>query len=279
MAKWINNFQTARVGGKEVMELFLSPFILNDGTDSEYALGIGVSKTKGINHYRHTGGHEAFATQLDYFPDHNLGIVTISNFGGRAWLATDKVYELFLKEHMKDTELKGIKLKIPKEFAGTYVSTSFNRVRNLTIEDDTLVSDGRTKLIPLSKNTFGIEGWDGKFQINKLSKKQTELIIDAGGKTKYIKVEAWEPSADELKKFEGDYWSKELETVYHLKVKEEELNIQHRWIGDISLKPVSKDFFSTNFGIYVKFTGDSKGEINGLSLYSGRTLDVYFKRK
>ena len=43
LVKWINNYRTAEIGSKEVMDLFLEPFILNDGSNSEYALGIGNS--------------------------------------------------------------------------------------------------------------------------------------------------------------------------------------------------------------------------------------------
>jgi hypothetical protein len=93
----------------------------------------------------------------------------------------------------------------------------------------------------------------------------------------YTKVEAWKPTAENLLAFEGDYWSDELETVYHLIVKDGKLTIQHRWLGEISLEPVSNDFFKTDDGYYMKFNRNTKGGISNLSMSSGRTLNVIFK--
>ena len=78
--------------------------------------------------------------------------------------------------------------------------------------------------------------------------------------------------------FEGDYWSDELETVYHIILNDGTLNINHRWLGEISLEPVSNDFFKTNMGFYLKFNRNKKGDISNLSVSSGRALNVIFNR-
>lgn len=281
---WLNNYQSAEIGGKAVNDLFLDPFILNDGSDSEYALGIGISYYRGLKRYRHTGGHEAFATQLSYFPDHDLGIISISNFGAEGWVSTSKIADLLLEQFMsssepvenQDFDIKKGKLN---EFAGLYLRSTFNGTHNLTVVNDTLTSGRGTKLIPTSQNTFRINGWDGQVQINKLSKGETELVFADGTLETYTKVEAWIPAKKELTNYEGEYWSDELETVYHLVLKDKKLKIHHRWLGEISLEPVSRDFFNTDWGYYVLFIRNSMGEISGLSINSGRTLDVRFQRK
>ncbi len=86
-------------------------------------------------------------------------------------------------------------------------------------------------------------------------------------------------SGQELSNFKGDYWSDELETIYHLIVKDEKLTIQHRWIGEIVLEPISIDFFKTDWGYYVKFIRNKEGKISGLNINSGRTLNVFFQLK
>ncbi len=289
LVKWINNYRTAEVGGKAVNDLFLDPFIfnngLNNGLNSEYALGIGNSTYRGLKRYRHTGGHEAFQTQLSYYPDQDLGIITISNFGGRGRLATSKVAELLLEEQMTSQELKkSPKVKIEKDkleqFAGLYLSPTFNNgTFNLTIVKDTLTYNGSNKLIPTSQNTFWINGPNVELKFEHLSKEKIEYTGPSG--TKYIltRIDKWTPNKSELSSFEGDYRSDELETDYHLIVKEEKLTIQHRWNDDIVLDPISKDFFKTNRGYTVKFNRNSEGDILGLSINSGRTVNVIFQRK
>ena len=284
LVKWIENFKTAEIGGKEVNELFLEPFILNDGSNSEYALGIITSAYRGLKRYRHTGGHEAFATQLSYYPDQDLGIITVSNFGGKGWLPTSKIAALLLGEYMTPEEDKEVEhFKIKKEnleqLKGLYISSNFNRTINLTMPEESLTINGRTTLIPVAQNTFSMEGQDGEVQIKNTSKEETELTIIDGSTKTYTKVESWIPNESELMNFEGNYWSDELETVYHLIVKDKQLIVKHRWLEDIILEPIAKDIFKTEWGYYIRFMRNAKEEISGLSVNSGRTLDVYFQRK
>ena len=282
MVKWINNFRTAEIGGTKVKDLFLEPFILNDGSNSEYALGISNNSYRGLKRFRHTGGHEAFATQLSYFPSQDLGIITVSNFGGKGWLTTSKIADLLLEEYMvvpldKVNQQHKINKDKLKQFTGLYLATTLNRTMNLTISKDTLIINDRTKLIPVSQNSFRINGRSGQIKINDLPNGKTELI-NSRNET-YVKVEEWTPNKEELSNFEGDYWSDELETVYHLIVKDKNLTIQHRWLGEVSLEPIANDFFKTDWGFYVKFDRNKDGDISSLNVNSGRTLNVVFYRK
>ena len=284
LVKWINNFKTAEIAGKEVNDLFLKPFILNDGSNSEYALGINNSSYRGLKRFRHTGGHEAFATQLSYFPDQDLGIITISNFGGKGWLDTSKIADLLLEEYMTaPTDKENQEFEITKEkleqLEGLYIYSLLNGTMTLTIIEDTLTIDGHTKLIPISQNTFLIDKWNTQIQFNNISKEKTQFVFEDGKNETYSKVDKWIPSKRDLRPYEGDYWSDELETVYHLIIKENNLTIQHRWLGELSLEPVAKDFFKTDRGFYVKFNRNNDGDISNLSINSGRTLNVIFHRK
>lgn len=286
LVKWINNYQTAEIGGKAVNDLFLEPFILNDNSNSEYALGIYNSSYRGLKRYRHTGGHEGFGTQLSYFPDYELGIISITNFGSSGWFETTKIAELLLEEHMtsqvnKERELIEINKKTLKQFTGLYLNPILNKIIDLTIFEDSLTIGGRTKLIPTSQNTFRVNGWKDQLQFEKLVNDKMQSIVFSGTKEVYSRVEKWTPNGTDLIKFEGDYWSDELEAIYHVVVKNNKLTIKHRWIGDITLEPVAQDLFKTywGWGYNVKFVRNKKGEISGLSIYSGRTLNVFFQRK
>ncbi|WP_191860213.1 serine hydrolase domain-containing protein [Hanstruepera ponticola] len=284
LVKWVNNYRTATIGGKAVNKLFLEPFILNDGSDSEYALGIGNSSYNGLKLYRHTGGHEAFATQLSYYPEQDLGIITISNYGGKGWLATSKIADLLLGKfmtHEDKEEVKSIDLakELLEPLRGLYVSSNFNRTLEIGMVQDSLTINGDSKLIPLSENTFYVNGWDSQLVLNKEANGNATLTFTDNSREIFTKVDRWQPTEIDLKGYEGDYWSEELETLYHLTVTDGKLTIKHRWLGEIPLEPLTRDLFKTDWSYNVKFVRDSNQNISGFSIYSGRTLNVYFKRK
>jgi len=284
LVKWINNYRTAEIGGKAINDLFLDPFILNDGSNSGYALGIRNSTYRGLKRYSHSGSHEAFLTQLSYYPDHDLGIIIISNYGGKGWFPSSKIANLLLGEFMSspaNTESQQVEIKKKKleQFEGLYLASTLNRTLDVTMSGGSLSLGGRTKLIPSSQNTFCINGRNSELRFENLSNKKMQLTIKNGTKEVYTRVENWTPNKADLTSFEGDYWSDELETVYHLVVIDEKLCIKHRWLDDITLEPITQDLFKTNWGYFVNFTRNKQGEISGLSIYSSRTLNVFFQRR
>ena len=283
LAKWINNFKTAKVGGKKVNKLFLEPYILNDGTNSKYALGIFNNTYHGLRCYRHTGHHEAFATQLIYFPDQDLGIIAISNFGNNAWLDTFKIVDILLDKYMvslpdKKNQNFNISKNHLKQLEGLYINSLFNKILSLSINENSLSINGKTKLLPISKKNFLINNKNDSIQFINTSKEKTQFVFTKDKKSIYTKVKKWIPVGDDLKTYEGDYWSNELETVYHLILKKDNLSILHRWLGKIKLIPITKDFFKTDMGFFVKFSRNNNGHISNMSINYGRTLNVVFNR-
>lgn len=282
LAKWITNYKTAEIGGQAVNDLFFEPYILNDKKNSEYALGIFNNTYRGLRTYNHTGGHEAFITDLSYFPDQDLGIITISNFGRAARLSGLKIADLLLKEFMVEVDSKkSSTVKIKKEeleqFIGLYINTTQNATITLTLAKELLIINGRDTLIPASQNTFWLNGGTDLIKIEWLSEEKIQLtgFDDAT----FTKVDEWTPTEKQLIEFEGDFYSDELETTYHLILKNKKLTINHRWLGEIPLVPISKDLFKTSFGFYVHFVRDNNGKITKLAVNSNRTLNVIFSRK
>lgn len=284
LTKWINNYQSAEIASKAVNTLFFDPFVLNNGINSGYALGIGIGTYNGLKRYRHTGGHEAFITQLSYYPDQDTGIIVISNFGRKGAFASTKIADILLAEYMTPEEGSQIEpIEIKKEdlikFEGLYLKSTLNQTVNLNVVDESLILNGNTKLIPIAPFTFNLDGTDSEIKFEVLTDDSFKLIrtnrtsIDI-----YNQVDSLNAKSEELITYEGDYWSDELETVYHITSKDGVLNVQHRWLGNIPLNPISKAFFGTDFGFYVKFVRDENDNVTSLSINSGRTLNVIFNR-
>lgn len=282
--KWINNYSKTKLGGDEVNKLFLEPFVLNNGINSGYALGINIGTYRGLKTYSHGGSHESFITQLKYFPDQDTGIFTVSNFGRKGAISTNKIADLLLEEFMIESELKKEGIDIKKDtlekLTGLYLVSTFNQTINLTMVEDTLTINGSIKLNPIETNVFRINDSDNQVKIETLPNGNVQLtVIRTNSKKVFERVEPWNPKVEELTNFKGEYLSEELETTYHVQIKNNQLVVQHRWNEDITLKPISKDFFETDYGMYIKFNRNEKGEVIALSIYSGRTLNVIFKKK
>ncbi len=284
LAKWINFYRNKSLGGGSVHAIFLEPFILSNGINTEYALGIGVGSYKGHTRYRHTGGHEAFATQLSYYPEEDLGIITISNYGGKGWLSTEKIADLFLEEketEVEETIIEPISLSETQQKAltGTYLYSRQNRTIEVSQKNDTLFLNGNDVLIPVKENTFHIKDWEGVITINTNKEGKQQLTAKTSSShNEYELLEPWTGTTKDLAKYVGDYWSDELETLYHLNLKDDQLSIHHRWLGEIPISPIGDDVFSSAYGYFIKFHRDSNHAIKGLSVNSGRTLNVYFQR-
>jgi CubicO group peptidase (beta-lactamase class C family) len=284
ITKWINNFSKTKLGGNQVNKLFLEPFVLNNGINSGYALGINIGTYRGLKTYSHTGGHEAFITQLSYYPDQDTGIFTVSNFGGKGIISAYKIADLLLEEYMVDDNFKYEGINIEKEelelLTGLYVASTKNQTINLTMLEDSLSINGKTKLIPTEPTIFRINDSEEQIQIETLPNGKIQLTsIKTNSKEVFEREEPWNPKPEELEDFKGDYWSDELETTYHVHLINNQLVVLHRWNEDITLKPISKDYFGTDHGMYVKFNRNEKGDVIALSIYSGRTLNVVFKKK
>ena len=282
LVHWFDNFQNPKVGDTSAMTLFISPYKLNDKTNSEYGFGIQNRIHKGLKLYSHTGGHESFLTQFRYYPEYNLGIVAVSNFEGNGQIATNQIAEYILKDYMefpKKIDYKPFNLSSEKtkQFEGTYLSPSYNRATSLSIVNDTLTIWGGMQIIPISENRFYSQTWGGQFEIIEKDGQPTQLIIHADSKSKYQKVEEWTPLLKELKEYESDYESKELETTYHLTIKKNRLTIQHRWLGEIGLTPITHDLFRSDWGWFVKFDRSKTNKILGFNVNSDRTLNVFFE--
>ncbi|MAJ51351.1 MAG: hypothetical protein CMB82_07045 [Flammeovirgaceae bacterium] len=289
---WFSNFQTQKVGNESVMDIFLSPYELNDGTSTQYGFGIRNSMHKGLKLYSHTGAHESFLTQLRYYPENNFGIIAISNFEGNGWIATNQIAEYVLAEYMTFFEkIKhkafDISMEQIKQLEGTYLSPYRNEVTNLAIINDTLTIWGGMQIIPISENRFYSKSWGGEFEFIKKEGHSTQLIIayepvwaigTGVTESKYQKVDEWTPSLKDLKKYESSYRSKELETNYTIILKGNQLAIQHRWLGEIGLTPITDDMFRSDQDWFVEFRRSKTNEIIGFNINSNRTLNVFFEK-
>jgi CubicO group peptidase (beta-lactamase class C family) len=285
--KWINNMKTGELGGQEVLDLFLEPNVLNNGINSEYALGIRVGEYRGLRRYRHTGGHAAFGTQLSYYPDHDLGIFIVSNYS-RGWLPSERIAELVLGGDMEqeisyEDERMALSDEMQVLLPGMYINEDRNDMVELHVDEGKLMVGGNTELIPVGGGVFRVNGSTNRYDIEINNEGNETVRVTATGTDGirvFEKMDAWEPGASELRRYAGEYRSDEIDSIMRFSINDEGmLQVHHRWIGTLHFQPLARDIFQAGNGMMAEFVSDGSGNVTGFYANSGRTLDVWFGRE
>ena len=130
MVKWMRNFETGTVGGKEVLELIQQRGVLSDGDTLSYAFGLIHDTVHGARRIGHSGSHRGFLTYAGRFPDHDLAVIVLGNFEefSPATVAVS-IADLFLPDASERFA----------EYAGTYHSEELAHTVQILIEGDKLV--------------------------------------------------------------------------------------------------------------------------------------------
>jgi len=160
LIEWVKNFNSGKVGGKNVLTLLNKKSKLNNGDSLNfYSFGNGFGSHKGITNIEHLGLISGFRTVISRYPEQKLAIVFLSNDNNDAaynhcWTITD----LFLQNEKQQT-LNPIKFpdlkealistmpykaeKCPvdtKEYEGIYYAAEINSHYKLINKDGVLTA-------------------------------------------------------------------------------------------------------------------------------------------
>lgn len=295
-AKWMKNFKTAELGGQEVINKLTTPDTLNNGDTLNYALGLSVSEYQGLKKYSHGGADIAHRTMLVYFPEIDKGVVTNSNNANFNPNLANKVIDAFFTEHLepeeaaKDTEASEeeaftLETEQLKAFEGKYKSDALGVVVEVKLEDEQLrveiPGDSPLDLKPTSENTFADATGEVRLTFQKEEEKVKRITVESGEqKYDFEKLADYAPGKKDLQAFAGKYYSKEIETVYTIALKEDQLILQIFGLEDIELTPIKENTFSgSEFFIgEIAFERNIFGRVNAFTVSNGRTKGVAFER-
>jgi len=297
LSKWLNNFNDPQVGGKEIIEKLVTRGILKNGDTLPYALGIGVRERKGLKMYAHGGADIAHRAYLLYYPEINSGVIALSNNASFSTSIGNEIGDLFFadhfvtKENVEDDATNNKKFEVDletlKSYTGKYKASSIGLVIEYKIEDDKLVAyptgQSALPLLPTSEATFSYDGIEATivFSIDDDGKSIGALHSQGGTDYEMEKLPPFDLSLEELKVYEGKYFSKELETFYTIVVKDSAMYAVHKNLKDIKFSPVEYDTFSGDiyFMTEAAFKRDTEGQVNAFSVSNGRTKGVLFNKQ
>ncbi len=295
LARWDENFYTARVGGAQIVKQLQERGQLNDGTRLIYAEGMFVGASGGLRIVE-TGdaGDAGYSANVSRFPDYHLSVATLCN--------NRPIDSLELSHRVADIYLDGklsaalsaaagsrgsahIDRKLAAAYAGTFVDRNENLILKIEPRGDSLrahwfwgpseVGAG-SQLEVLGKNRFR---YPNVGEIEFGTDGNPRMTVIGMRPASYIRVPDYRPTTAQLGEFDGRYLSKELDVPYYVTLGGGSLVIHPPKMAPRNLLPLANDLFISD-GISVRFTRDPQGQVSGF-LMSGRwnrVQNVRFER-
>ena len=290
--KWLNNYETGTVGGKELVDKMYEVGTLNDGRKLPYAFAISIGKHKGWKQIGHGGGDAGFRTYACRFPEKGLGIVVFSNHGATNPTGlTNQVADVFIPEVKEEPrpEEKALLTDsvLMKKLQGRYysergdIAEMFWRDGKFFRKNNFSGASSEMKLRVAANNQLQVDG-GGLLMLDEKDKSSDSITSFKLQNTNNILVYKRQPQVAQkiTAEFAGKYYGEETEAFYHVVEKDGALTLAHRKYNDVPLKYIAPDQFTTPhwWMNHIRFIRDKKGKISAFEVNSGRILHLKYDR-
>ncbi|MEN0003063.1 MAG: serine hydrolase domain-containing protein [Bacteroidota bacterium] len=297
MTRWALNFEQPKVGNRALIDQLNTPFTLNNGEKTGYALGQFTDGFGDIRVYVHSGSDAGYRAYFARIPAFHLSVVVLANLSSiDAESYTFQVTNLYLEGQIQSTSSSeertifqpdpktfiNLSNKQLKQFEGEYFESSEWYKRKLYVKNDTLIyyrsASSESKLAPIAENTFKMLGDTEDvtlmFTTNKAGEPQLEFYVNDREPITFLRY-----TEVDLNDYVGIFHSEELNTSYSFVVENGTLVLKHPRRADVALKPIQKNVFTSDNRNYkfVEFTRNDRA-VSGLSISNWGAWDVRFDR-
>jgi len=280
---WDQNFYHNKVGGKDLINFIHTRGTLNNGKKLNYAFALSIGIYKGLKTVGHGGALGGYRSAFIRFPEQNFSVICLSNLSTfNPTKLCQQVADIYLADQFKEerarTELKEAEkpkfIKLPKkklkEKVGSYIDRRTGAVRRLFLKDGKLILEAFGQKFPLAPI---------KFEKQNEAKLSLMHVYQEGKKpVTYESVKLVALTPEQLKEYEGDFYSGELQVTFKLVLKEEKLYFVHRNAPKAPLQPTLQDRFAVR-GFRIHFIRDEENKISGFNLNAGRVRNLRFNKK
>ncbi|MEM6802276.1 MAG: serine hydrolase domain-containing protein [Bacteroidota bacterium] len=268
---------------------------LSTAEPANYAYGLEVDTYYGLKRIYHDGSWASFNTYMAYFPDQQFSVAVFLNHDNWAEGFAQEVMKLYLKDELQEgVEEAGFydeeQPEIPKDlkldlspYTGIYYLEKYLIYLNIFEEKGKLfveaTGEDKQLMQAVSDSRFWVNAYDASIYFN----------IDKSGKVESLNYHnslcerrPLKPAQAELQlsSYEGNYYSRELNTTYKVSAKEGKLYLSHLRNGQISLAQIWKDGFitETEYAPLIDFQRNAEGEIISLTVSQFRSRNQLFKK-
>jgi CubicO group peptidase (beta-lactamase class C family) len=297
--RWLNNYDAATVGGRDIIETMTTATTLNDGSPARsgpnqaYAVGLNVGTLRGLRVVSHGGSWAGYRGHFLRFPDQRFAVSTFCNLttSGPDSLAR-KVAGIYLGDRMQPDSatawtvaLAGApRAELPaaslRALVGVWRNAERGELRRTRLLGDTLFAIGgeRTRIVPLDGGRLRVgPGTEVRFEGDAAA--PSRMIVRTMGETvTYTRADTAVLTAAKLAEYAGDYRSYEVDATHTWRVEKGQLvlYVNDRRLG--VLEPSYKDGFTRGGGNVIDVERDAKGRIAGFVLEAGRVRHLRFTR-
>ncbi len=283
---WDQNFFEPKVGNKELISMVTTPGTLNNGQKITYAFGFWRTKYKGLTVLEHSGNMGGYRAKIFSFPEQKFAVIALSNntaiFPSTIVM---KLADIYLEGQLKpdrpgekrvaDALPPAITLseKEALRYAGIYAHPESGRSFRLSVKDGKLMSSGlhrgETPVLPVSQTRLLLVAAGGVTELNPVfsnsdSISEIRILTKSGKPDVFVPVKPPVDSPQQLRDYEGTYYSDELNADYKISLHRNSLALQ---IGDsveTRLIPTYADAFTIpDGGVNLSFRRDPQGKITG----------------
>jgi CubicO group peptidase (beta-lactamase class C family) len=296
--RWLNNYDDATIGGRDIIQTMTTPMKLNDGSlamsgpTQAYAIGLNVGTLRGLRVISHGGVWAGYRGQFYRFPDQHFAVATLCNLttSGPDSLAR-KVAGIYLADRMQpdsasmwNVALEGAaRVDVPAAglhgLVGVWRNVERGEVRRTRLVGDTLFASGgaeRGRVVPLGDGRFRLGESEIRFE-GDAAAPQRMIVRTASETVTFTRSDAVALTPAQLAEYAGNYWNDEVETMQTWKLENGQLVVyaDNRRLG--VLEPSYKDGFTRGSAV-VDVKRDGKGRITGYTIEAGRVRHLRFKR-
>ncbi|MEX0273107.1 MAG: serine hydrolase domain-containing protein, partial [Flavobacteriaceae bacterium] len=292
--KWNHNLSTGTVGGKVLQKKMLTSAILSNGQKIECSGGLFIIDHNFIDslpvavHYGNWGG---FQTLYYKFLEQDVAFIIMSNNASTNMRGLrSQMIPLFLgdkiasaQETMTDDTPPALAMTLAEKarFCGKYYSTLNGYLREIALEGDQLMyirpGASATPLMAISPNELVYEAMPAiKFTFDPDTYGSMVSTVNNLSPMPYTKYKEHSYSPSELKQFENQYHNQDIDGVYELIVRGDELQILVEGEEIFRIKAIAKDLFASDHNGYLTFKRDEKGNITGFIQYDDHLYGLAF---
>jgi CubicO group peptidase (beta-lactamase class C family) len=299
MIKWMRVYQTHELGGEEVWSAMLESGVLNNGEKTDYGFGISFNEDQELSSIGHGGSWAGYLCQISYYPEHEVSTILMINRDPSAVLIGDRPVRIILgEEGPRETEPKATPertvLEIDPDVLSSYVGAYRSEDRLTWVERAngqlTVLTSGGQKLWihpeggdRFFSNDFFVDVGVSFRRAGDGAVNQLVLSVAGEDREPYGKVSTSVTDIVDVGAFLGDYDCPELETTYHVVVRNDRLVLEHLHNEDVVLQRMDRNIYRGNawWCTEIRVTRDAEDRVTGFKLSADGNCvqDLVFVRR
>jgi CubicO group peptidase (beta-lactamase class C family) len=285
LLRWTHNLDTARVGGRALIDTLHRRGRLNDGTEIEYALGLNVTEHKGVPEVSHAGATAGYRAFLTRYPKQQLAIAVLCNLGSIVpERLAHQVADVYLEGQLKESSRPATVTLSAADLAshaGLYREPSTDAFLRVEVKDGKLLVENVGALAAIGAGRFQAVDSATEFVFASPTPGATVLRVGDGHSRprEYVAIAEAHPAVERLAEYIGAYSSEELGVTYAVLADKEKLHVRLRPAPPREVAALWADAFLLGGGDVLRFTRDASGRVDGFEVYAGRVRHLRFTRQ